>query len=116
MTTTDRIALAAERNDAKLAELAAAMGLKTNGRAAYMKMLAAVQCGEVKPITGSPRQVTQRVIAARKRADRHSSWGWLSARAGISEGTLKKQVAAAGYPVYGERIAQIRSSKKSNKK
>lgn len=114
MTTTDRIALAGT-TDAKLADLAKQMGLKTNGRAAYMKMLAAVQCGEVKPINGSRKQVITRTIAARRKADRFSSWGWLSARAGISEGTLKKMCADAGYPVYGDRIVKARAAKKSKK-
>lgn len=111
MTTKDRITLAAEA-DVKLADLAAQMGLKTNGRAAYMKMLAQVQCGDVPAITGTPKQVVRKTIAARKKADRYSSWGWLSARAGINEGTLKKRVAATGYPVLGDRIVAARQAKK----
>jgi hypothetical protein len=113
MTTSDRIQIAAENDQLKLGELKTQMGLKTTGRAAFMKMLLEVQRGNVPAITGSPKQVVQRTIAARKKADKYSSWGWLSARAGVNEGTLKKHVAAAGYPVYGDRIVATRSAKKA---
>ena len=114
MTQNDRIHLAGT-SDLELAKLAAKMGLKTNGRAAYMKMLFAVQNGDVPAITGTPKQVIRKVITARKKADQYSSWGWLSARAGMNEGTLKKAVAEAGYPVFGDRVATTRAAKNAKK-
>ncbi len=38
----------------------------------------------------------------------HNSWGWLSTRTGIPEGTLKKQMSDAGYDVSGTNIASAR--------
>ena len=80
-----------EGNDA-VKDVAADLGL-TPGKTAFIKMQILVADGTVKSIKGrTERETIARVIAARKKADNYSSWGWLSARTGISEITLKKMV------------------------
>jgi hypothetical protein len=112
MTTSERISYV-EKNHGqmKLSEIAAHLGT-TTGKAAFIKMQIDVAAGTVKPITGrTPKEIVNRTVAARKRADEYSSWGWLSARTGISEPKLKK-MCAGKYQVFGSRIATERASKR----
>lgn len=55
-------------------------------------------------------ELLKRVNAARQAADEHSSWGWLSTRTGINEGTLKTKMAEAGYDVKGTNVASVRKA------
>jgi hypothetical protein len=88
----------------------------TPGKTAFIKMQILVEDGTVAPITGSPAQVLAKTIAARKRCNEYSSWGWLAARTGMNEGTLKKNVAATKkIQVKGSRIAIERAAKRAKK-
>ena len=95
MSTNDHIQIVRERmidgSDA-VKDVAEALGL-TPGQTAFIKMQILVADGTVKAIKGrTERETIARVVAARKKADNYSSWGWLSARTGISESALKAKV------------------------
>lgn len=49
------------------------------------------------------------IRAAREANDAHSSWGWIAARTGVSEGKVKKVAEEAGIPVSGTNVAVARS-------
>jgi hypothetical protein len=70
----------------------------TPGKAQFLMMKHRVAEGEVPTISqnGKPEQVTARLVKARNSADEFSSWGWLSARSGLSEGVIKNMLAEAG--------------------
>lgn len=65
--------------------------------------------------------LVERIVEAREANDAHSSWGWIAARTGVSEGKIKALATEAGIPVAGSNIAVARaeangSTKKSDKK
>jgi hypothetical protein len=83
----------------------------TPGKAAFIAMQVRVENGEVAKIAGkTDEQLIKNTVAARAKADQYSSWGWLSARTGVSEPALKSKVAAAGHSVAGEKIASVRKA------
>lgn len=49
------------------------------------------------------------IRAARDAQDAHSSWGWIAARTGVSEGTIKKLAEEAGMSVKGSNVAVARA-------
>ena len=101
--------------DAHVQDVAKKLKL-TPGKTAFIKMQILVEDGVVPAITGTPAQKLAKIVTARKRANEYSSWGWLAARSGMSEPTMKKMVAEKkNYPVFGERIAQIRAAKRNKK-
>lgn len=83
----------------------------TAGKAAFIAMQLRVENGEVPKISfKNDEQMIAKTVAARDKADQHSSWGWLSARTGVAEPTLKSKVAAAGHDVVGTKIASVRKA------
>lgn len=115
MSTIDRIQVVRDRmvnGDDHVKDVAVSLGL-TPGKTAFIKMQILVEDGQVKKIDGTPAQVIARTIAARKKADEYSSWGWLAARTGMNEGTLKKACAKKEYPVFGDRIVEHRAAKRA---
>jgi hypothetical protein len=76
-------------NDAKWGEIASELSI-TSGKAQFLIMLHEVAEGTVPKITWrNDTEKVAKVKKAREAQDEHSSWGWLAARTGISEGTLK---------------------------
>jgi hypothetical protein len=49
------------------------------------------------------------IRSAREANDAHSSWGWIAARTGVSEGKIKSVAEEAGIPVSGSNIAVARA-------
>lgn len=86
----------------------------TAGKAAFLRMEHLVEVGEVPSITGkTDASLLTAIGAARARGDEFSSWGWLAARSGRSEGFIKSGLAEAGkYEPRAENIASVRASKK----
>jgi hypothetical protein len=83
----------------------------TSGKAAFIKMQLMVEDGNVPAIKfKNPDDMVTKTVAARNKADEYSSWGWLSARTGVSEPSLKAAVAAAGHNIAGEKIAKKTAS------
>lgn len=83
----------------------------TPGKAAFIAMQVRVDNGEVSKISfKNDEQLVKNTVAARAKADQYSSWGWLSARTGVSEPTLKSKVAEAGHEVAGSKIASVRKA------
>lgn len=114
MTTTDKIAFVRENADLPLPKLAEAMKC-TNGKAAFVKMLIAVEDNpSLRLEAKTPTGIIGKTVTARKKADAYSSWGWLSARTGISEPKLKK-MCEGRYEVFGSRIATERAAKKAKR-
>jgi hypothetical protein len=75
-------------------------------------MLHRVAEGEVPTIStsGNEETVAKRINTARVKADEHSSWGWLAARTGWSEGRIKTLLEAQGmYAPRAENIAAVRA-------
>jgi hypothetical protein len=88
----------------------------TSGKAAFIKMQLMVEDGNVPAIKfKNPDDMVTKTVAARNKADEYSSWGWLSARTGVSEPSLKAAVAAAGHNIAGEKIASIRKANRPAK-
>lgn len=96
--------------DEKLAAVAKDLKI-TSGKAAFLIMLHRVAEGEVPTITGKNDEALLRAInVARNKADEYSSWGWLAARSGKSEGFIKTGLEGLGlYTPRAENIASKRS-------
>lgn len=86
----------------------------TSGKAAFLGMQERVERGEVPAIKGaSDETLLKNINTARQKADEFSSWGWLAARSGRSEGFIKNGLADAGlYSPKAENIASKRSASK----
>jgi len=86
----------------------------TPGKAAFLIMQHRVENGEVPSISAKSDSALLNAIAtARAKGDEFSSWGWLAARSGRSEGWIKSGLADAGkYTPKSENIATLRASKK----
>lgn len=99
--------------DEKLAAVAKDLKI-TSGKAAFLIMQHRVAQGEVPAITGKNDEALLKAInAARLKADEHSSWGWLAARSGKSEGFIKSGLEKAGlYKPRAENIASKRAASK----
>lgn len=90
----------------------------TPGKAAFLIMQHRVENGEVTAITAKSDSALLNAIAtARNKGDEYSSWGWLAARSGRSEGWIKSGLAEAGkYQPRAENIASVRAAKNPAKK
>jgi hypothetical protein len=69
--------------------------------------------GEVPTIStnGNSDAVVKRLVTARNKADEFSSWGWLSARSGLTENVIKKMLLDAGeYEPKSSNIAAVRAA------
>jgi len=105
----------------KWGEIASAHSI-TPGKAQFLYMLHCVAEGDVPSI--KHRNETELVNGIRKARDAHdtySSWGWIAARTGVSEGKIKALATEAGMDVAGSNVAVRRaeangSSKKSDSK
>jgi hypothetical protein len=112
-THADKRAEVVKRHKAgePVSKIAKALGI-TPGKVAFLLMVQAV---EDKPSLRiafkDDDELARKVIAARKKADAHSSWGWLAARTGVDEARVKRLAATAGYEVKGSRIAAARKGK-----
>jgi hypothetical protein len=116
MTNSDATQIVRDRmvtgND-HVKDVAKSLGL-TPGKTAFIKMQILVADGEVPKIEGTQAQIIARTIAARKKADDYSSWGWLAARTGKPEGALKVAVAKTErIQVKGSRIVKDRAAKRA---
>lgn len=105
-----RKVVALRKKDKSWAEVAEEIST-TPGKAQYLMMLHRVEQGEVPRITGkTDAQLTAAIKKARQAADDYSSWGWISARAGIAEGRIKTLAKEGGFYSKGkENIAQKRA-------
>lgn len=99
------------------AEIAEELSI-TPGKAQFLMMKHLVAEGEVPAITArNDADMLKKLVAARNKADGHSSWGWLSARSGLSEGVIKAMLAESGdYEPRAENIAAIRAEKNGGSK
>lgn len=86
----------------------------TPGKAAFLIMQHRVEVSEVPTIEAKTEAGLVTAIAnARAKADEFSSWGWLAARSGKSEGFIKSRLEEAGkYTPKAENIAVKRSGSK----
>lgn len=85
----------------------------TPGKAQFLMMLHKVAEGEVPKITfRNDGELTTKAAAARRKADEFSSWGWIAARTGVSEGKLKGLLEESGdYVPKSENISIVRAEK-----
>lgn len=99
--------------DEKLSAVAASLKI-TPGKAAFLVMQHRVAEGEVPAITGKDDESLLKAInVARLKADEFSSWGWLAARSGRSEGFIKVGLEAMElYTPKAENIATKRAESK----
>lgn len=82
----------------------------TPGKAQFLMMLHRVAEGDVPAI--KHRNETELVNGIRKARDAQnefSSWGWISARSGVSEGKVKALAEESGMEVSGSNIAVARA-------
>lgn len=92
-----------------IGDIAEALSI-TAGKAAFLNMLNVVEDTPRLQIKGrTDEEKIPKVVAARAKQDEHSSWGWLSARSGISEARLKALVEESGEKVKGTHIAKERA-------
>lgn len=100
----------ARKSDTSWAEIASDLGV-TPGKAQYLMMLHRVGEGDVPSIPSSPEsKLVAGLKKARAKADEYSSWGWLSARAGVPEGRVKALAEEHGFYTKGkENIAAKRA-------
>ena len=86
----------------------------TPGKAQFLMMKHRVAEGEVAKIStnGKPEQVLARLVKARTACDEFASWGWISARSGLSEGVIKKMLADSGD--YEPRAVNIAAQRAEN--
>jgi len=98
------------QGDESLSTVANSLNI-TSGKAAFLLMKHAVKEGKVPSISGKDDETLLKAInTARLAADRFSSWGWLAARAGKSEGFIKNGLEELGlYTPRAENIASKRS-------
>lgn len=108
--TTRMLELREEGNS--WSEVAAELNI-TPGKAQFLNMLHLVAEGDVKPIRfRNDEELTAKCQAARAAADEYSSWGWIAARTGVSEGKIKGLLAEAGtYVPKSENISIVRADK-----
>lgn len=99
--------------DEKLSAVASDLKI-TSGKAAFLIMQHRVAQGEVPKITGKGDEgLLKNINTARLKADEHSSWGWLAARSGRSEGWIKTGLEKAGlFKPRAENIASKRAAAK----
>lgn len=85
----------------------------TPGKAQFLMMLHRVDSGEVKPIRfKDDEDLAAKIEAEREKAYEFSSWGWISARTGVSEPKLKKlHEEVNGWKPKTENIAIERAKK-----
>lgn len=103
--------LAMRKQGKSWAEVGAELSI-TPGKAQFLNMLHEVAEGNVPTIStsGNEDAVVKRIAAARAKADEYSSWGWLAARTGWSEGKIKTLLEASGdYTPRAENIAAVRA-------
>lgn len=89
----------------------------TSGKAQFLMMKHRVAEGEVPAI--KHRNETELVSGIRKARDAQnefSSWGWISARSGVSEGKIKALAEEAGMDVSGSNVAVARAEKNGSGK
>lgn len=126
--TVDRKALRAERDEqntermlemreegSSWSEIGTELGI-TPGKAQFLNMLHLVAEGEVKAYPKNRLKDEESIAALvkeqRERADQYSSWGWISARSGISEPTLKRiHEEHNSWKPKTENIAIVRAAK-----
>jgi hypothetical protein len=102
-----------EGDNESIADVAAELNM-TSGKAAYLLMKDAVAKGKVPAIEAEDDdELVQAIIDARNEADEYSSWGWLSARAGVTEGWIKNELQDAGaYEPKAQNISTVRAAKR----
>jgi hypothetical protein len=99
--------------DEKLSVVAQSLKI-TPGKAAFLVMQYRVAEGEVPSIEGKDDEALLKAInVARLKADEYSSWGWLAARSGRSEGFIKNGLEELElYTPKAENIATKRAEAK----
>jgi len=99
--------------DEKLSVVAASLKI-TPGKAAFLVMQHRVAEGEVPAIEGKDDESLLKAInVQREKADEYSSWGWLAARSGRSEGFIKNGLEELElYTPKAENIASKRAELK----
>lgn len=98
-------------DDAKWSEIATKLHI-TSGKAQFLFMQHCVAEGEVSAIRfkqGDEASLIAGIRKAREANDAHSSWGWIAARTGVSEGKIKSLAEEAGMPVKGSNVAVARA-------
>lgn len=94
-----------------LSVIASDLGIRPNIAHGYVRA-AQLEAGDTTPITfKNDADLVAKVVKERNNlTSRFNSWGWLSTRTGVAEGTLKTKVAAAGHDVSGTNIASARKA------
>lgn len=96
-------------NGESWAEIASTLSV-TSGKAQFLWMKHCVAEGEVPAIEFEDEdELVAGILEAREASDQHSSWGWIAARTGVSEGKVKALAEEAGMEVRGANIAVKRA-------
>jgi hypothetical protein len=89
----------------------------TAGKAAYLNMLNVVEETPRLRIKGrNEDEIAANIVKAREAEDEHSSWGWISARAGLPESKVKALAEDAGVKVKGSHVAKARAAARDDAK
>lgn len=103
-------------DDEKWSEIAEALHI-TPGKAQFLYMQHCVSEGEVKAIRHrNEDELVAGIRKAREANDAHSSWGWIAARTGVSEGKIKSLAEEAGMSVKGSNVAVARAEQNGSGK
>lgn len=95
--------------DTSWSEIAEALAI-TSGKAQFLMMQQQVEdTPKLKIRFKDDETLVAGIVAAREAEDAHSSWGWIAARTGISEGKVKALAEEAGLAVSGSNIAVARA-------
>lgn len=107
---TDLIVAAREgETPEKWGEIAAEHSI-TPGKAQFLYMQYQVAEGDVPAIRHrNENELVAGIRKAREANNSYSSWGWIAARTGVSEGKVKALAEEAGIPVSGTNVAVARA-------
>lgn len=102
-------------NGDKWGEIASDLNI-TPGKAQFLFMLHEVAEGNVPAIRHrNENELVTGIRKAREANNQYSSWGWIAARTGVSEGKIKALAEEAGIPVKGTNVAVARSEANGGK-
>ena len=105
----------ARENGEKWGEIASELSI-TPGKAQFLMMLHLVETGEVSAFEfDNDEELTEVIKEARTAADEYSSWGWIAARTGVSEGKIKRLAEEDGFwEPKTENISIVRAERESD--
>jgi hypothetical protein len=98
-----------DEQDSSWSDIAEELSI-TPGKAQFLYMQAEVaRKPKLKIKHTDEDELVEGIREAREANDAHSSWGWIAARTGVSEGKVKALAEEAGIPVTGTNVAVARA-------